>query len=96
MNYTVVWLKAAQDHLADTWVAAPDKAAVTSAANLIDAILKHSPFAYSRPRSGGDRVIYVSPLGVAFTVSTADRMVTVWEVWRTSLFGASTNGQNRS
>jgi hypothetical protein len=96
MKYTVVWLKAAQDHLADTWVSAPDKAAVTAASNAIDAILEQNPYANSKSRPGGDRVMYVSPLGVAYTVNDTNRMVAVWEVWRTSLFGESSNGQNRA
>jgi hypothetical protein len=82
MKYSVVWLKAAQDLLADIWVHAPDRSAVTAASNLIDVLLARDPFADSESREGNDRVMWAKPLGVAYTVSDDDCRVTVWAVWR--------------
>jgi hypothetical protein len=96
MRYTVVWLESAQNHLANLWVAAPDKSAVASASDAVDARLGQSPYANSTPRPVGDWIMYVAPLGVAYTVSEADRMVTVLGVWRASAHGESGNGQDHS
>jgi len=55
---------------------------VTQAANQIDAQLKADPYAKSESRAGNTRVMFVPPLGVAYDVSDADCLVTVWAVWR--------------
>ncbi len=80
--WTVVWFAPAQNHLATVWMAAPDRAAVTAAANQIDRQLREDPYANSESRSGNTRVMLVPPLGVAYDVNDDDRMVTVWAVWR--------------
>lgn len=81
MSYTVVWEPVAQNDLADIWVNAPDRAAVSAASNTIDAILRIDPYSNSESRSGATRVLFVPPLAVAFDVSEPDRLVTVWSVW---------------
>lgn len=96
MNYTVVWLDSAQNHLANLWVAAPDKSALATASDAVDARLGQNPYANSRPRPVGDWIMYVAPLGVAYTVSEADRMVTVLGVWRASPHDETGNGQKNT
>jgi hypothetical protein len=83
MTWTVVWLRLAEDHLADLWTNAPDRADVTAAADAIEATLRKDPYAYSESRSGQTRVMIVPPLGVLFDVSDPDCLVTVVAVWRT-------------
>jgi hypothetical protein len=46
--------------------------------------LRQDPYADSESRAGNDRVMLLQPLGVMYTVSDADRMVTVFAVWRTT------------
>jgi len=82
MTYTVVWLPAAMNHLATIWLSAPDRAAVTSAANIIDAKPRVDPYGNSKPHPGSARAMAVSPLVVTFDVSDPDCLVTVWAVWR--------------
>ena len=82
MRYTVVWLNSAQNHLAAIWTDASDKAEVAAASNAIDRSLAVDPYRDSESRSGNDRVMFVRPLAVRYTVSAADRMVTVHAVWR--------------
>ena len=82
MRYTVVWLKAAQDHLADIWREASDRQAVAAASNLVDMILGRDPYAHSESRTDANRIMFVPPLAVAYDVSDDDRLVTVWAVWR--------------
>ena len=60
----------------------PDQQAMTLAADTIDSILKQDPYSFSESRLENSRIMIVPPLGVAFDVSDADRMATVWGVWR--------------
>lgn len=84
MIYTVVWVPAAQDELANLWVAAADQAEVAAASDLIDATLRQNPDLFSESRSGNRRVMFVPPLAVKYEVSNPDRLVQVLNVWRYS------------
>jgi plasmid stabilization system protein ParE len=84
MTYTVTWTPSAQQELADLWVHAPDRAAVTAAANTIDALLRRDPQNAGESRSGPTRLLFEPPLFVLFDVSEDDRLVNVWGVWRTN------------
>jgi plasmid stabilization system protein ParE len=84
MNYTVVWKPDSKNDLADLWIAAHDRAALTKAANFIDRLLGQNPFANSEARAGNSRIMIVTPLAVAYDVSEDDRLVTVWAVWKTT------------
>lgn len=86
MTWTVTWSPSAENDLAALWLQATNRKAVTTAADRIDQILRTDPYAHSESRAGSDRVMLASPLGVGFSVSDADRLVTVWAVWQ---FGTS-------
>ena len=43
MRYTVIWTDPAEQNLAAVWMAAPDRNAVTSAANIVDQLLAEDP-----------------------------------------------------
>ncbi len=43
MRYTVVWLPNARNELADVWLQADDRNAVTQTANYIDFVLRNDP-----------------------------------------------------
>jgi len=81
MRYTVVWLPSAQDELADIWIQAADRQAITAAAHRIDRTL-----ARDADRKGQifhqHRVLIDAPLAVTFSVSVADCLVTVTQVRR--------------
>jgi hypothetical protein len=81
--YTVTWTKAAVNELTNLWLNALDRSAVTRASARIEALLRSNPYAQSESRDGNKRVIFAPPLGVMFTVSDADRIVTVRAIWRT-------------
>ncbi len=84
MIYTVAWTQPAMVRLASLWLQAPDRAAVTLAADHIDALLRVDPYTpHSVSRDDNTRVLVVEPLGVSYTVSDLDRMVTVEAVWQT-------------
>jgi hypothetical protein len=63
MKYTVVWIRAALDELANLWNNAPDRNDVTAASNLIDSILKSVPYSNSESREGNLRIIFVPSVG---------------------------------
>ncbi len=81
MRYTVAWNPAAQRELARLWNQAPDRRAVSDAANLIDRMLARNPLGLGRPY-GSDRVLKVRPLEVLYSVSPGDCMVCVQVVRR--------------
>lgn len=81
MIFTVTWHPDAEDELARIWMAAPDRHAVTEAANRIERLLRHDP-----ERQGEDyhgrRLLFEAPLAVVFRVSPDDRLVQVVQVRR--------------
>src|SRR5262249_46426250 len=64
MNFTVVWDPAAEQELAELWINAPDRNAVTQAANHIDRTLQTDPEQHGESRPDGRRILIVAPLGV--------------------------------
>ena len=81
MRYTVVWKKSAEDRLAEFWLDAPDRDAVTRAARQIDVRLRHRPQTQGESRTKGRRILLVSPLGAKFEIHEDDRIVRVLSVW---------------
>jgi hypothetical protein len=84
MRFTVTWKTWAQNLLASLWLnASPeDRPAITAAADEIDRLLRTDPESVGESRDGGDRILFVPPLYVIFTVNEQDRLVTVLTVRR--------------
>ena len=82
MRFTVVWRPVAEQRLADIWIAAPDRGAVTKAASRIDTWLAKDPLLVGEARESATRILVEPPLAIYFDVSEPDRLVTVWAVWR--------------
>lgn len=81
MPFTVVWLPAAQDALAELWVRSVDRQAITDAADRIDRALRLTPDSVGRPQPGY-RVYADPPLVVAYQVLPDDCLVRVVRVSR--------------
>ncbi len=79
--YTVRWKRSARDQLAELWMQAPDRNAVTDAANQIDSLLERSPEQQGESRPGGRRILILLPLAVLFRVNEQDKIVAVLKVW---------------
>jgi hypothetical protein len=75
--YTVVWLASAQDELAEHWMNASNRNAVTAAAHLIDEELSHDAATKGVALSEGLRAFFAAPLRILFTVDEGDRIVEV-------------------
>ena len=82
MSYSVTWLPAAEQELADLWLNASDRGAVTRAAHLIDQRLQTDPENEGESRPNGRRILFVPPLAVIFRVQPAGQEVLVLTVWR--------------
>jgi hypothetical protein len=82
MNYTVLWVPAAEQELAAIWMSAPDRNAVTAAAHAIDARLRTDPEEQGESRTRGHRILIESPLSVRFLVQPQSQTVFVLAVWR--------------
>jgi hypothetical protein len=82
MNYTVEWLPSMLSDLADLWNHAPDRAALTAAANEIDTRLARDPLSQGESREGATRILFVEPLAVLYEVDPTRRHVRVFDVWR--------------
>ncbi len=81
MAFTVTWSPGAKDVLADLWCDAPDRAALATAANRIDQMLKQGPLEAGEERDENNRILFESPLAVIYKVSELDCTVEVWGVW---------------
>ncbi len=84
MKWTVLWKPSAENALSNIWVAAPDKSAVTKAANHLDARLRSDPLNTGESRAANERVEFDSPLGILFSVDSLGNTVHVLRVWRVS------------
>jgi len=80
MRYTVQWRRTAEAALADIWLCATDRQAVTRATHEVDRELAMSPETKGLDFYG-DRLLLIAPLHVVFRVEPDDRRVTVLNVW---------------
>jgi len=81
MNWRVGWVKTAEDELADIWLRAPDRDAITAAASVIDQRLERDPYDKSESREDGERIAFEKPLAVRYRVIPEQWLVTVLRVW---------------
>jgi hypothetical protein len=88
-RYTVTATRRAEDDLAQLWLRASDRPAISQAANRIDQVLSENPSTMGFQAIRGMRQLIVSPLIVEFTVEEDDRLVTIWSVRH---IGELTNG----
>lgn len=87
MKFTVSWLRSAEMELTSLWLETKDRAALATAANEIDRLLRLCPLDVGESREKNRRMLLVSPLGVIYTVSADDRVVRVLHVWKYRVSG---------
>ncbi len=81
MTYTVVWLPVAQQVLAEIWLAATDRNAVTRASNHIDQLLRVSPHTLGILQFDTVREYSHQPIGIEFEVDDGNMIVSVLTAW---------------
>lgn len=82
MRYRVRWSRAAEDELTRIWLRATNRAAITAAAQSIDARLAANASNEGESRPHGLRIIFASPLAATYRVNTNTGEVYVANVWR--------------
>ena len=80
MNFTVVWDDDAEATLAAIWLAAPDRAAVTRAVDVLERKLQTDPANTGESRPNGRRVAFEAPIGIRFK-AVGGGVVRVINVW---------------
>ena len=82
MNYRVDWAPRAEQQLAAIWMAAVDRAAVTTAVARLDAYLARDPLHLGDALdSSVHRIAFVDPVGAEFEVIEDDKRVIVQGVF---------------
>jgi hypothetical protein len=79
-RYSVVWLRTADDQLAEAWLNAADREQFRAAADALQTALSQMPGQVGEEVAPGKRVVQVGSLIALFTVSDDDRMVTVLRI----------------
>lgn len=80
MRFTVIWSPLAQCQLAELWLRAADRNAVTAAQYQIDQLLLVDPDTRGVPFFG-NRLLVVPPLRVLYSINVMDMQVVVEQVW---------------
>jgi plasmid stabilization system protein ParE len=80
MSYEVRWKRTARDQLANLWVSAANRRAVTDAANALDAQLQRDPLTCGEGVPGERRVLIEMPLVVVYRVREREKKVIVLSV----------------
>jgi hypothetical protein len=83
MNYTVIWEPPAENNLADAWIVAQDRTAITHAAShRLDLALASDPYAIGfATGSSVNRTAIDLPLGIDYEIIEDDKKVRVLRVW---------------
>jgi len=81
MRYTVIWLPDTLNELADVWLRAFDREAVSAASAEVDRLLGYDPVSQGESREDNTRVLLIKPLGIEFEINDGDRKVIVNSVW---------------
>jgi hypothetical protein len=84
VKYQVDWSNLADQFLAAHWIVAPDRNAVTAAANVIDRILASSPNTTGVVVFVTVREYTHGPLGIEFEVIDTEHRVFVLSCWDTA------------
>ena len=80
MKYSVNWLPSAEADLAAIWTNAPNRAAVTKAAQQMDLQLLTNPKDAGESRWENDRIVFEAPLIALIEVLETQRRVNVLHV----------------
>jgi len=84
MNYSVFWVPDAEQNLAASWLASPNRSAIARAAHRIDERLRIDPLHTGESRSSSvHRITFEPPLGAEYEVIEDDKKVRVLGVWLT-------------
>ncbi len=81
MTYTVVWVSAAEQELAELWISTARRRELTEAAREIDQRLHVAPAEEGESRAHG-RLLLIPPVGATFEIVAEHRILPVPGIWR--------------
>jgi hypothetical protein len=82
VSYSVTWTPDAEQALANIWIDAGDRNAVTAASHRLDLDLASDPFTRGIPRNSSvNRTATDLPLGIDYEIIEDDKKVRVLRVW---------------
>lgn len=82
MSYIAHWTEAALDELADEYLAAPDRNAVTAASHQLEQEVAADPHGRGIPHPGGPGYMAAElPLCIEYEIIEADKTVRILHVW---------------
>jgi hypothetical protein len=84
VTWTVQWTPEAEERLAASWLASPNRDAVTRAAHEIENVLEMFPNSAGKALFQNVREYSCPPLDVEYEVDDADHSVYVLNVWNTA------------
>ena len=82
--FAVEWEPTALNGLANVWMLAPDRQAVTAASSTADLLLAREPIGNGALIQTGLYRLRIPPLGVIYSVDEVQQVVRVWSVWQIS------------
>jgi hypothetical protein len=82
VRYTVVWTLRAEKELAQVWLEASDKSQLSAVANELERLLRENDAARRASGVGNIGVLGIAPLSVAYAISDADHLITIFTAWR--------------
>jgi len=83
VNFEIIWTAEAEGRLAEVWMAARDRKAVTKSAHELEVALEIVPMSAGKPLYDSVREFGDAVLGMEFEVNENDRCVYVLDVWST-------------
>ena len=81
MKWTVVWVDNSENELADIWLQAEDRNAITAASHRIEQELQHHADQKGEDFYG-DRILQDGPLAVVYELRPDDLLVRIMQVMR--------------
>jgi hypothetical protein len=81
MKWTLLWVADTEDRLADIWLQAEDRQAITLATDRIERELRHNP-EHKGEEFYGDRIFQYGPLAVIYQLRPDDLQVRIIQVMR--------------
>lgn len=77
MKWTVVWLKEAEEKLANAWLNSTEKVAIAEASNRIEGLLRLSPEKCGTKYDQHLRLLICHPLAIIFSIDEPNRIVRI-------------------
>jgi len=81
--FRVRWEGKALNELTTLWTesASALRSSITAATSQIDQLLRTAPRQQGESRPGGQRILFVSPLGITFRIEADGQTISVLRVW---------------